>query len=169
MRKAEFLSELEECLLEELSQAAVRDNLIYYDRYITSEVTSGRTEDEVLEELGSPRLIAKTIIEAAEAGGEAGGSYGGGYGNSYSYSESGSYDNGYSDDYGRDDRDIQTPWGNIHYFDLSKWYVKLGLVLAIVAILSIVMFVVGGIFTLLAPVAGPIILAYVVYAMLRRR
>lgn len=161
MRKAEFLKELEECLSEELSLAMVRDNLVYYDRYITTEVTSGRTEDEVLDELGSPRLIARTIIDAAEASGEAGQEAGSSYG-SYSEGYSGSYTDG-------DDRSSQSPYGDVHYFDLNKWYVKWGIIAAVIVVLALVFFIVGGIFTLLAPVAGPIILAYVVYALLRRR
>ena len=37
-----------------------------YENYIDTEIRKGRREQEVLEELGDPRLIAKTIIDTAK-------------------------------------------------------------------------------------------------------
>ena len=37
--------------------------LEYYSSYIDDEVRKGKTEEEVLEALGDPRLIAKTIVQ----------------------------------------------------------------------------------------------------------
>ena len=39
------------------------DNVNYYEDYINTEIRKGRTEEEVLESLGDPRLIARTIIQ----------------------------------------------------------------------------------------------------------
>ena len=61
MNKNEFLKILKESLLMSLDENAISEQLDYYDRYISDEVKNGKTEKEVIEELGDPRLIAKTI------------------------------------------------------------------------------------------------------------
>ena len=42
----------------------VNENLRYYEDYINMQVRMGKTESEVMEALGSPRLIARTITDA---------------------------------------------------------------------------------------------------------
>jgi uncharacterized membrane protein len=64
MRKQEFLEELREALQGEVSPQEVSGHISYYDAYIESEKQKGRSEEEVMEALGSPRLIAKTLIDA---------------------------------------------------------------------------------------------------------
>lgn len=59
-----FLKALEEALRGEMSDAEVRANVDYYRTYIRSEKNKGRTEAEVLGELGDARLIARSIIDA---------------------------------------------------------------------------------------------------------
>lgn len=66
MTKEEFLRDLEEKLTGEVNQEVVFQNVSYYRDYIDSSIRQGRTEEEVLEELGSPFLIAKTIIDTSE-------------------------------------------------------------------------------------------------------
>ncbi len=66
MTKAEFLKDLEEKLTGEVSPNTVLQNVSYYRDYIDSAIRRGQTEEEVLEELGSPFLIAKTIIDTNE-------------------------------------------------------------------------------------------------------
>ena len=77
MRKTEFLQELREALDGEVSASVIQSNISYYDQYIRQEAAKGRREEEVIEEIGSPRLIAKTIIDSSEGAGETGqgGSY----------------------------------------------------------------------------------------------
>ena len=58
MTKQEFLSGLETALSGEVSQQVFLENMRYYQGYIEDELQKGRSEAEVLEELGSPRLIA---------------------------------------------------------------------------------------------------------------
>jgi uncharacterized membrane protein len=65
MTKQEFLEGLQERLLEEGADVLVPENLNYYDSYIEEEKQKGRTEEDVLEELGNPVLIARSILEAA--------------------------------------------------------------------------------------------------------
>ena len=68
MNKRQFLKELEEELGYELPSTLVRSNLDYYSSYIDGERQKGRGEDEILSDLGDPRLIARTIIDAAKSG-----------------------------------------------------------------------------------------------------
>ena len=65
MTKQEFLEGLQERLLEEGADVLVPENLNYYNSYIEEEKQKGRTEEDVLEELGNPALIARSILEAA--------------------------------------------------------------------------------------------------------
>lgn len=61
MNKSEFLRILRENLNLSLEKDAINEQLDYYDKYISDEINKGRSEKEVIEELGDPRLIAKTI------------------------------------------------------------------------------------------------------------
>ena len=55
MRKTEFLQELREALDGEVSASVIQSNISYYDQYIRQEAAKGRREEEVIEEIGSPR------------------------------------------------------------------------------------------------------------------
>lgn len=72
MTRREFLDTLGRALRRELSEQEVLDNLRYYEDYIDREVRSGRSEAQVLAELGDPRLIARTILQVDEQREEAG-------------------------------------------------------------------------------------------------
>ena len=67
MTKQEFLEELKQALSGEVSAEAMMDSYRYYATYIEEEIQSGKTEEQVLEELGKPSLIARSII-AAQSG-----------------------------------------------------------------------------------------------------
>lgn len=66
MTKYEFLDTLHMQLEGELNPSQIEGHLHYYDEYISEAVAAGRREQDVLEELGSPVFIAKTLLEAAE-------------------------------------------------------------------------------------------------------
>ena len=61
MTKEEFLAELRACLSGKMSPQEIESNIDYYRAYIEGEVMKGRSEADVMEELGSARLIAKTL------------------------------------------------------------------------------------------------------------
>ena len=63
MNREEFLRGLENALSGNVPPSVVRDNLRYYDDYIRSERQKGRSESDIMDELGDPRLIAKTLID----------------------------------------------------------------------------------------------------------
>ena len=61
MTKMEFLTELQRALNGRIGSAKAAPHVEYYQEYIEIEVRDGRAEEEVVGELGSPRLIAKSI------------------------------------------------------------------------------------------------------------
>ena len=73
MTKQEFLETMRLALNGRIDSGQVMDNLQYYEEYINTEIRKGATESDVLNRLGDPRLIARTIVEtgggtASEAG-----------------------------------------------------------------------------------------------------
>lgn len=64
MTRTEFLEGLREGLSGEVSSQVVQESVAYYSRYINEAIAEGKTEDQVLEELGPVRLIVKSIIDA---------------------------------------------------------------------------------------------------------
>ena len=155
MNRDEFLRTLREALAGEVAPNIIEENVRYYDAYITDEVRKGRREEDVIEELGGARVIARTIMDVAAAGGDAGaedpygeaaqesayqgrgGSYGRGssYGGGSSYGDGSSYGSGspYGDgSYGNGGRTPEDPFGfdrrshrSFHVFNLDKWYWRL--------------------------------------------
>ena len=182
MSREEFLRGLEEALAGEVPGSVVRDNLNYYSSYLSQELAKGRTMEEIIEEIGEPRIVARTIIDSTDAAADAGdygayedrssrdgygnGGYGGydsgrsGYGNGY---DGGSRKDGGYGSYEEDPRKRWFQSHNIHYIDLNKWYWKL-LFGAIAILLIVLVFgIVSGIFALLIQLAGPILLILFLY------
>lgn len=153
MNRSEFIKELREALKNSVNEAAVQENVRYYAGYIEDEVKKGRNEKEVIEELGDPWLIAKTI--ATTPGNQ---------------SASQSYDRVDEDyNYTKSSEEGKKKHGNIHVFDLSsKWKIVL-LIVAIVAILFVVFSIVSGIISMLMPFLGPLLLIIIVVKIFSNR
>lgn len=64
MDRVEFLAILRESLEGYIPNADVEENITFYRNYFQE---AGMPEREVIEELGDPRLIARTIIQAYKA------------------------------------------------------------------------------------------------------
>lgn len=75
MSKQEFINILRASLSGQVPAAVVSENVTYYEDYINSQIRMGRTEQEVLQSLGNPRLIAKSIIDASKAVGQGSKNY----------------------------------------------------------------------------------------------
>ncbi len=193
MSREEFLRGLEEALAGEVPASVVRDNLNYYSSYLSQELAKGRTMEEIIEEIGEPRIVARTIIDSTDAAAEAGdygayedrssrdgygnGGYSGydsgqsGYGNGYDGGRSGygsGYDGGSRKDggYGSYEEDPRKRWfqsHNIHYINLNKWYWKLLFGAIAILLIVLVFSIVSGIFALLIQFAGPILLILFLY------
>lgn len=65
MKRAEFIQTLRRSLSGKMNHQAVNEHIEYYENYFDTELAHGNTEDEILERLGDPRLIAKTILQTA--------------------------------------------------------------------------------------------------------
>lgn len=91
MNKEEFLQKMRVTLTGEVSDFVISDNISYYSNYIDTEIASGKSEDDVLDMLGDPRLLAKTIIELHGADSDSNGNsngYNSNNSNGYDFSDS---------------------------------------------------------------------------------
>lgn len=61
MNKKEFLDILRQSLVGEVDNVVIEQNIRFYSEYIGSH--NDKSEEEIIDEIGDPRLIAKTIIE----------------------------------------------------------------------------------------------------------
>lgn len=66
MDKYEFLEKLKLALNGKVSQQTITDTLRYYDEYIESQAAASSME-QVMNSLGDPRLIARSIVDAESA------------------------------------------------------------------------------------------------------
>ena len=77
MNKQDFINVLRATLNGRVSAQVLADNVTYYEDYINTQIRMGRTEKEVLESLGDPRLIARTIIDTQGRTNQGAGAAGG--------------------------------------------------------------------------------------------
>ena len=126
MDRKEFLDILREQLAGNMQEGKAAAHIRYYEDYIQSQVRGGRPESEVLEELGDPRLIAKTLIDTDDGSTQE--DYG-------EYSSYGVYDNT-----AEQPRQPEKRWKKV--LDLSTWQGKavviIGAVLAIILIVLVI-------------------------------
>lgn len=73
MNKEEFITKLQHALAGGIAAGQVAEHVRYYREYIDSEISKGRTEAEVLAQLGDPRLLARSIVDANKRAGAASG------------------------------------------------------------------------------------------------
>lgn len=133
MKKQEFLNILQESLEGEVKPGIIADNIAYYNQYIQAEVDRGRSIDSVMDELGDPRLIAKTIISTPQE--------------QQRYAGAG---NSYTTDSTRDqDSQPNRYMGKFHQISKAKLY---GGLIVTALILFFVLFFVFKIFSLFLPV-----------------
>ena len=62
MSKQEFLDGLRRSLAAGLESQEINEHIRYYSEYIDSQIRMGVREEEVMNSLGEPRLIAKTLL-----------------------------------------------------------------------------------------------------------
>ena len=126
MTKAEFLEKLRIELSSGVTPQVLQENLNYYGQYIDDEIRKGRTESEVLAELGDPWILAKTIVDAQR--------------------EESIEDVIYDSD-GRTYRGNSSTEesSNIHVWSLDSWWKRLLLILVVVAVIVVIFAVISGI------------------------
>lgn len=143
MTRDEFLRQLQEALENDLQGSIVQENVDYYNQYISEEVRKGVAEQDVIDTLGDPWILAKTVI-----GSESETKYSN---NIYEAEESHSKHN-------KQNEQSAVP-NKAYIFGLDTWWKKLLAVLAIVGILIFVLVIVGGLLWLFLPILIPIIVA----------
>lgn len=128
MNRSEFLETLRSQLTGQMHEGKVAAHVRYYEDYIQSQVRGGRSEQEVLAELGDPRLIARTLLDTDPDTGQE------------NYEEYSTYSDG--------DVDRQQSAGkHVHVWRFDTWYSKaLGIL-----ILLIILFIAFHILTAVLP------------------
>ncbi len=139
MTKYEFLNKLKNALENDLNQAVVQENVNYYNDYISTEVGNGRSETEVIDELGDPWAIAKNII-ASEGNGSS--NY-----EEYSYTSTDQELNRHNNSGNSYGNSSSRP--NVHIFGLDSWWKKLLLILGIIGVVMSVFSIITGIISLM--------------------
>ncbi len=145
MEKTEFIERLQRALAAGISSSQVVENVRYYQDYIDSEIRKGRSEKEVMDSLGDPRLLAKSIIEANKHAG-------------VSYGSNQEYDDEVADEPQEWESDRSTPKGRS--IVLPGW-----LVMLIITVL--VLLVIGVAFSLLYLFAPVIMVVLVVLLIVK--
>lgn len=139
MDKREFIDRLQRSLAGGLNSSQVAENVRYYEEYIDAEIRKGRSEAEVLAQLGDPRLLAKSIIEANKRAGE-------------SYGSNRGYDEEMADYAGERNRSETSSDGKTVM--LPGWLIML--------IVTVAVFVIIGVVTSLLAIFAPVIIAVLV-------
>ena len=98
--------------------SVIQENLRYYDSYIMEEAAKGQTEDEVIESLGGPRIIARTIVDAALDTEDRPDGFD-------SFESEASYRSGPAGSSQEEREPFRGKKPEVHYVDFGKWYVRL--------------------------------------------
>lgn len=147
MNKQEFIDRLRASLNGRVSPSLVTENVNYYEDYINMEIRKGRSEAEVLQMLGDPRLIAKTIIDTNNKSGQSGQ-------NDYRETESNNY---------RSEQYRDTAGSSVKTFHMPGWVWAVIGILIVVVILSAVF----SVLSFLAPIIIPILVVMFLVKLFR--
>lgn len=166
MTKEEFLEGLKRALFSTGSQSLIEYNLDYYSSYIDGEIAKGRSMDDVMNELGDPRLIANSI-KVAE-----------GYsdvfvgledevidGNAGDYKENSNFEfntKGFDKDYEESHEENSA----FKIYNMTGKSLILPLIIAL-AVLILVVVVIVAVFSFLAPVLLPIIAVFIALGIIK--
>ena len=135
MSKTEFLDILYNQLSGQMPEGSVAAHVQYYRNYIEDEQQKGRTETDILNDLGEPRLSARTLLDTEVGAGNPQN------GSTYSaiYNEADSDYNEY------DSSDSARGHVKKHSFklDLSTWYGKVAVILIAAVVLLLLVTILG--------------------------
>ena len=165
MTKTEFLQILREELDGRVPYSVIQENLSYYNNYIDGEMAKGTAESQVIDDLGGPRLIARTIVDATldtEDRPDGFQSYGG--------REEYSAGAGQSSRASQQRAEEADPNRSVHYVDFSKWYVRLLTGLIVFAVVILLITVVASILGLagwIVSVIWPVLLVLLVLRFMK--
>ena len=146
MTKNEFLQGLNAELEGRVPHSVIQENMRYYDEYITQETAKGDAEEAVIETLGGPKIIARTIVDAAYDTEDRPDGYDG-YGSAVENSKkaNGSSGSAFTGGSRTERNDAFEDRRHIHYLDFNKWYVRLGAGLVVFFVIFLLMSIFFGI------------------------
>lgn len=143
LRREEFLRELEK-YLSGLEQSEVRTVLAFYEDYFNQQMANGKTEEDVINELGEPRLLAKSIKENYKKTG---------------YSYKGSQQNAYEDG------------GTMKFrertFRLDSWYGKLTAIVIGIILIMMVAAILAGVLAIFFKIVIPVFVILALVALIK--
>ena len=148
MQKIEFLNILRQSLEGEVDPNEIEQNVRYYDQYIGNR--PAEEEEKILKELGDPRLIAKSIIEADRAAKQK-------------EKASDTYQNAYYGYQNQESRDNNNPRKRF------KWYHKLALAASILCIIIIISVLGSIMFRVLFTIGFPILIIVFLLLLFRKQ
>lgn len=152
MDREKFLEILQTQLEGEIPSPEISQHLAYYKNYIDQKLREGRSESDVLGELGDPRLIAKTLIDTEDVPNVHG------HYQSYAYSAEEASTDGFTQAEAPDEsRPEGTRAGRITR--------KIAAIAAIILLVVLLSFVLRA----LIPVAAVLILAGLIISLIDRR
>lgn len=139
---------LQHALAGGISSSQTAEHVRYYREYIDSEIHKGKTEEEILTQLGEPRLLARSILDASKRSGTA-------------YSAAQEYD----DEVGSGRREDRNYGGNnrVSRVALPGWLV----LLIIVVIVMLVIGVVSSLLYLFAPVIMAVLIVLLIVKVIQ--
>lgn len=141
MTKEQFMEELRSSLEGMVSPMVIQENLNYYENYINEQIRNGKTQQEIFAELGSPRLIARSIIDAK------------GEDDDYVQAEF------YEEEPTEEPEDIFRE--NSHIFTMNSTKFKLGCLLSVV-IFAFILYLLFHVFNAIIVFLGPVLLIGVI-------
>jgi uncharacterized membrane protein len=163
MTKNEFIDGLKTALTGELPDTEITANIRFYEDYIKSK--RNNDEEEIVGQLGDPRLIAKTIIETYQI--SHGPLYNGSKHDS-AYQDTQTSDGNSYRDYKSNHANESNDYGRNLKFNINSpiaWYQKL-FITFIVVIFILLLLIVGGILLRLFFTIGiPLLIIYFGYKL----
>lgn len=155
MKLQEFLEELKAALEGEIPQNEVDANLRYYRDYIRLQEQTGKEEAEIINQLGDPRLIARTIIDTFRLNADP----------ERRYEKSTEKWN--TQYYGEANREEADPNTYSKVFHMPVWLVKVIVIAVLLLIVSVLFWIGGMAVKLFFKIGIPLILLYFVYIVIR--
>jgi uncharacterized membrane protein len=165
MTKNEFLDELRTSLKGELPDVEVENNIRFYDEYINSK-NHDKSEELLMEQLGNPRLIAKTIVETYQI------SHGPLYksvGHESAYQDANTTDSNTTYEENQSDYDTHNNRKayNFGFHPILTWYQKLFLIIVVIMFIFLFVLIGGILIRLFFSIGIPLIIVYLFYKMIK--
>lgn len=163
MKKNDFLVELRRALEAELPHEELMNHLAFYEEFIEKEMAQGKSEKEVLDSLGNPRLIAKTIIDTYKLGK-------GPFAKETNGAHNHFYDESEDNMSGRRNQE-DTEQGNVFHYIVSRipWYYKVAGAFALIIILFIFICIGGILLSLALKIGLPLLLLWLLLSFFVRQ